>query len=120
MAEGSKTYEGSCHCGSVRYRVKLDLGPVVSCNCSICQRTGTLLAFVGADAFEILAGADSLGDYQFGPKVVHHHFCPTCGIRPFARGKDPEGKEMVAVNVRCLEGVDLDSLQVVRFDGRSR
>lgn len=49
MADGSKTYEGSCHCGSIRYRVKLELGPDVSCNGSICQRTGALLAFVGAD-----------------------------------------------------------------------
>ena len=48
MADGSKTYEGSCHCGSIRYRVKLGLGPDVSCNGSICQRTGALLAFVGA------------------------------------------------------------------------
>lgn len=119
MASEAKTYEGSCHCGAVRYQVDLALGPVVSCNCSICTRAGTLLVFVPADAFQVLSGSDALGDYQFGQKVIHHHFCQICGIRPFSRGKDREGRDVVAVNVRCLDGVDIDALQIVRFDGRS-
>ena len=36
-----------------------------------------------------------------------------------ARGRTAEGAEMVAVNVRCLDDVDIASLKLVPFDGRS-
>ena len=112
------TYVGSCHCGKVRYEARADLRSAISCNCSICQRTGTLLAFVPMANFTLLQGEEALADYQFNKKVIHHLFCTTCGVRSFARGIGPDGTEMAAINVRCLEGVDLASLDVVHFDGR--
>ena len=39
--------------------------------------------------------------------------------RGSAVGKNPKGNEMAAINVRCLEGVDLWKLQVEPFDSRS-
>lgn len=43
-----------------------------------------------------------------------------CGIHLFGQGTDPAiGAEMVAINARCLEDVDLDALQVKSFDGRA-
>jgi hypothetical protein len=117
----AKTYKGSCHCGAVRYEVTADLSkPVIACNCSICGRSGTLLTFVPADAFKLQSGDDSLTDYQFGRKVIHHLFCKVCGVRSFARGKGPNGPT-VAINTRCLEGLDAPKdLQIQHFDGRSR
>ena len=112
-------HTGSCHCGAVAYEVELDIGPVLSCNCSICRRTGALLAFVPEGAFTLLEGQDDLRDYQFNNHVIHHLFCQTCGIRSFGRGVAPDGSKMVAINVRCLDGVDLDSLKIERFDGAS-
>jgi hypothetical protein len=117
----SKTYNGSCHCGAVRYTVEADLAqPIVSCNCSMCGRSGTLLAFLPADKFHLEQGEDSLTDYQFNKKVIHHLFCKVCGIKPFARGTGPGGKPMAAINVRCLDGVDPTKLQIAPFDGRSK
>ncbi len=114
------TYAGSCHCGAVRYAVELDLSrPVVSCNCSMCGRTGALLGFVPATAFTLEAGADRLTDYQFNRRHIHHTFCQVCGIRSFSRGVGPDGSEMVAINVRCLDGVDPSTLTVTHFDGKS-
>jgi hypothetical protein len=111
-------YQGSCHCGAVRYSVDLDLEkPVTACNCSICGRTGTLLTFVPAGSFKLEAGEDSLTDYQFKRKHIHHLFCKVCGVRSFARGAGPQGQPMVAINARCLEGVDLSKLNVNHFDG---
>jgi hypothetical protein len=113
------TQTGSCHCGAVRYEATLDLGaPVIGCNCSMCGRSGTLLAFIPAAQFKLLAGDDLLGDYQFNHRVIHHHFCRVCGIKPFARGKNRDGSDMVAVNVRCIDGVDLASLNVQSYDGK--
>jgi len=58
------------------------------CNCSICSRTGALLSFVPASAFTLEKGDDSLTDYQFKRKNIHHLFCKVCGVRSFARGQD--------------------------------
>jgi hypothetical protein len=117
----AKSYTGSCHCGKVRYHATLDLGqPVLACNCSICGRSGSYLSFVPASEFHLDSGEDSLSDYLFNKHVIHHLFCKTCGIKSFARGRRPDGSEMVAINVRCLEGVDLTKLEVKQVDGRSR
>jgi hypothetical protein len=111
-------HQGSCHCGAVRFEVDLDLSqPVISCNCSICGRTGTLLAFVPPEKFTLQSGEENLSDYQFNEKVVHHLFCKTCGVRSFGRGEGPQGP-MVAINTRCLEGVELGALKVIAYDGR--
>ncbi|HEY3498716.1 MAG TPA: GFA family protein [Polyangiaceae bacterium] len=118
---GVEKYTGSCHCGKVRYEVELDLAtPVISCNCSMCGRSGTLLTFVPAERFTLLSGEDALTDYQFNRHAIHHLFCSTCGIKSFAKGVAPNGAETRAVNARCLEGVDLQSLTVKDFDGKSR
>ena len=119
MSEPTR-HQGSCHCGAVRYEVTLDLSkPVITCNCSMCARSGTLLAFVPTDQFRLVAGEDALRDYRFHQKVISHLFCTTCGIKPFARGKDPQGNDIAAINVRCLEGVDLDALQLFKYDGKN-
>ena len=113
------THRGGCHCGNVRFEVDTDLREVMECNCSICSKTGSRLAFVPPEQFRLLSGGDRLTDYQFKTKTIHHLFCPVCGIRSFARGRGADGREMIAINVRCLEDVDLASLPVRPFDGRS-
>ena len=118
MAE-VKTYAGSCQCGGVRYEVTTKLENVMECNCSRCGRLGGKLAFAPAPAFKLLAGEDKLTEYRFNTKKVQHLFCATCGIQSFARGIKPDGTPVVAINVRCLEGVDFETLPVQRFDGRS-
>ena len=115
-----QTYAGSCQCGKVSYEVALELGTVIACNCSRCGRLGSLLAFAPASDFKLMSGEDALSEYLFNKHVIRHKFCSTCGIEPFAYGKRPvDGADVVAVNVRCLAGVDLDSLTVKKFDGRS-
>ncbi len=114
------SFEGGCHCGAVRYRVGgLDLASTITCNCSRCSKTGGILSFTGADNFALLSGEDHLTDYQFNKKVIHHLFCDICGIQSFSRGAGQDGAPMIAVNVRCLDGVDLDALTPQRYDGKS-
>jgi hypothetical protein len=117
----SKTYRGSCHCGKVKYDVELDLsGPVLACNCSMCGRTGSLMTFVSEDKFKLLSGEESLSDYQFNKKQIHHLFCNNCGVRSFARGVGPGGVSMCMINARCLDGVDPLTLELKHYDGKSR
>jgi hypothetical protein len=115
----TKNYSGGCHCGQVRYDVSTDLGSVVACNCSICTKRGALWTFVTPDKFALRAGGDDLVDYQFNKKVIHHLFCPQCGVGSFSRGKGPDGAEMIAINIRCLDGVDNTGLTPTSFDGKS-
>lgn len=116
-----KTYAGGCHCGKVRYEVTLDLAePAVTCNCSMCGRSGTMLRFVPLPAFKLLSGADSLTDYRFNTKVINHQFCSVCGIKPFASGVGPDGAETRAINVRCLDDVDLSAITTHAYDGKSK
>jgi len=113
-------YKGSCHCGSVTYEVDVEPGPVLECNCSICSRKGTLLWFTPRTKLNMLTGEDALTVYTFGTHNVQHHFCHVCGCTTFGIGKPPGAKEeTAAINVRCLEGVDLENLERRQFDGRS-
>jgi hypothetical protein len=101
------THHGGCHCGAVRYTVEIDpAAQAITCNCSLCGRTGALLQFVTHDKFTLEKGEDQLTDYQFNKHVIHHVFCKTCGVRSFARGNTPKGP-MVAINVRCLDDADV-------------
>jgi hypothetical protein len=113
-----KHYTGGCHCKRVRYEVSMDLDRVVSCNCSICTARGLLISFVPEGQFKLMSG-EGLTDYQFNKKHIHHLFCPVCGVESYATGKDKEGKQIYAINVRCLDDVDATSLKTRPFDGRS-
>ncbi|MGH7269733.1 MAG: GFA family protein [Polyangiaceae bacterium] len=115
----TKRYEGSCHCGNVRFEVTTDLGTLTACNCSMCSRMGWRLTFVQASQFHLLSGEDALTDYQFAKKNIHHLFCSTCGVRSFCRAAGKDGGTTYGVNVRCLAGVEADSLPVSHFDGKS-
>ena len=115
----SRTYRGGCHCGAVRYEAITDLKQVISCNCSICTKRGLLLTFVDADKFVLLSGQENLVNYQFGRKSIHHLFCSSCGVESFARGIAPNGAEMAALNIRCLDNVDIAALTPTPFDGKS-
>lgn len=118
MAE-AKTWTGGCHCGLVRYEVESDLASLVTCNCSICQKRGSILTFVPLAKFRLLSGREALTDYQFNKHIIHHLFCSTCGVASFAEGGNPNGGPMVAVNVRCLDRVDVTAMTPTQFDGRS-
>jgi hypothetical protein len=113
-----QTYTGGCQCGKVHYEVSLELGEVIACNCARCGRLGFRLAFTSPANFKLLSGADATTEYQFNKHVIHHLFCATCGVQSFARGKRPDGAEVVAINVCCLDGVDAETLKVRHVDGR--
>jgi hypothetical protein len=96
-----------------------DLQQAMECNCSHCSRKGYLLWFVPRAQFTLLSGGDALTAYTFNKHRIAHQFCAKCGCAPFAFGKDPSGAEMAAINVRCLEKVELSSLKTIPVDGRS-
>jgi hypothetical protein len=118
MAE-TKTHTGGCHCKKVRFEVETGLDTVISCNCSNCQIRGLMLTFVTPDHFKLISGESDLTTYQFNKNVIHHMVCKSCGVEPFATGKKPGGGDMVAVNVRCIDDIELGAITPTPVDGRS-
>jgi hypothetical protein len=116
----TQTYFGGCQCGKVRYEVQMDIGEVFACNCSRCGRLGSLLAFAPASQFKLVSGDDNLTKFEFNRHMIQHQFCATCGIQSFAIGTQPKTvAKMAAINVRCLDGVDVDALKVRKVDGKN-
>ncbi len=113
-------YTGSCHCGRVAFEVDGEIDSALACNCSICQRKGSLLWFVPRASLKLRTPDDAASTYTFNRHLIRHRFCPTCGIHPYGEGTDPKGNAMAAINLRCLDGLDLEALKVVHFDGRSK
>lgn len=111
-------YEGRCHCGQIAFEVEGELETAIECNCSHCSRKGYLLWFVPREQLKLNSPESALATYTFNRHVIRHHFCPKCGCAPFGFG-EREGRKLAAVNVRCLEGVDLAAIKRQFVDGRS-
>ena len=109
---------GSCHCGAVTFTAEGEIDQAIECNCSHCSRKGLLLWFVPRDAFALTAGQDKLTTYTFNKHVIEHQFCSNCGCQPFSLGSKPDGSKMAAINVRCVDGVDLADLKRVPVNGK--
>ncbi len=112
-------HTGGCQCGAVRYEVNMEVDKAMACNCSRCGRLGWLMQFVPATEFTLLQGEDQLTEYRFNKELIQHLFCKVCGIESFARGKGRDGQESVCVNLRCVDDLDVKSLPVTEFDGKS-
>lgn len=112
-------HTGSCHCGNIRFEVEGEIDGGMACNCSMCGRRGSLLWFVPRDRLRLLTDEAAAATYTFHKHVIRHRFCPTCGIHAFGEGTAPNGAPMAAINLRVLEGLDLDAVPVQHFDGRS-
>ena len=112
-------HKGSCHCGKVAFEVEGEIDSALACNCSICQRKGSLLWFVPRDKLTLLTPEDAASTYTFNKHVSKHRFCAECGMHPYGEGTDPKGNVVAAVNLRCLEGIDLKAIPVHEYDGRA-
>lgn len=111
-------YQGSCHCGNIKFKIEGEIESALSCNCSICQRKGTLLWFKPWQDLQLLNPDAPISSYSFNKHVIQHKFCPTCGVTPFAEGVDPKGNKVAAINIRCIENIDLESIPVHHYNGR--
>ncbi len=110
--------EGSCHCGAVQFKVDAKLPTkAISCNCFLCRRKGLLLAFFPAEQFTLTQGEESLRSYKFNTHKIEHRFCQNCGTEAFSYGANPDGSAVRAVNLRCVLSIDLDALELQRYDG---
>ncbi len=113
-------YQGSCHCGGVRFEFKSDkIEVALQCNCSICIRKNSIMSkdYIAPENFTLIKGADDMSIYHWGDKDVNHYFCKTCGIYPFHDSIYEPGK--YRVNLGCVTNLDPRSLTISEFDGKN-
>jgi len=115
-----KRYEGGCHCGAVRFAVTLDLTkPVTRCNCTICTKVAQTGGLTKPEAFELLAGEDSLSSYEWRTRQAKRYFCKHCGVHCYGAGHlDALGGDFVSICVNTLDDVDVGTLKLLYWDGR--
>ncbi|KAL3474286.1 Mss4-like protein [Aspergillus californicus] len=115
------TYNSICHCGTVKFTFTLPTPieemDVVKCNCSICTKNGYLMVYPKPCDTSFTHPDDAVTEYRHASKQYPHFFCATCGSSLYAKG--PEGTEMLAVNVRMIDGIDIEKLKFKPVDGRS-
>lgn len=97
-------WDGSCHCGAVRFHVAAEVDEVTSCDCSLCSRRNARMIKVPEAALSLLAGGDVLSEYRWNTGVARHFFCSRCGIYVFHRKR--AAPDHYGVNIFCLEGFD--------------
>lgn len=113
-----KRYQGSCHCGQVRFEIETDLTRATECNCSICTKKAALHHRVPPARFKLHAGYEALSLYQFGDNSAKHWFCRVCGIHTFSNPR--AAPDMYSINVRCLDAYwnERAHIEVGLFDGQ--
>jgi hypothetical protein len=104
----------SCHCGAVRLETTAELGVVTECNCSTCAKMGYLSWRAPQEQVRLATPKVGLSAYQWRDPVGGHLFCPRCGVTISRTG--PGG--YFTLNARCLDDVDIFTLEVERYDGR--
>lgn len=74
--------DAACHCGTVRFKVRLadGLNSARRCNCSYCRMRGAVAVTSTLKDITFLSGEEALSLYQFNTGVAKHYFCSKCGI----------------------------------------
>jgi hypothetical protein len=108
--------DGACHCGTVRFRVKLSDGfnSARRCTCSYCRMRGAVAVSAAFGDISFQSGEDALTLYKFNTGVAEHYFCSKCGIYTHHRRRS--NPDQFGVNVACLAGVspfDFEDVPVI-------
>jgi hypothetical protein len=104
---------GSCHCGAVRIEVPEAPAWVASCNCSLCRRTGWLVAYYPDGAVKVEGETVA---YVWGDRCIGIHHCPTCGCGTHWRTLGEDFGKM-GVNARLLDGWEAEAPGAARCGG---
>lgn len=118
MTVSETRHDAACHCGTVRFQVRLTDGfnTIRRCTCSYCRMRGAIAATARLDDITFLQGEANLTLYEFNSRTARHYFCKTCGIYTHhQRRSDPS---QLGINVACLAGVSpFDFREVPVTDG---
>jgi len=99
--------KGSCHCGAVTLSVPHAPEWVGSCNCTLCTKSGWLVAFYPDDAVTV---EGETVPYIWGDRMIGIHHCPTCGCGTHWKTLGEDFGKM-GVHARLLDGFDVGAVE---------
>jgi hypothetical protein len=108
--------QGSCHCGSVEWRMDFMPESATACSCTVCRRYGALWAYDYDN--ERIHVSGPVRTYKRGDSIGFH-FCPDCGCVAYWLGLsvDSQGRRRIAVNLRLTDPGPIADLPIDHFDG---
>ena len=118
MVADASTHAGQCHCGAVRFEVRLTDGfnTIRRCTCSFCRMRGAVAVSADLGSIRFIRGEEMLTSYRFNTGAAQHFFCSRCGI--YTHHQRRSNSNFYAVNVACLDGVSpFDFAEVPVMDG---
>ena len=118
MNAATDLIDGACHCGGVRFTVRLTDGlrSALRCTCSYCRMRGAVAVSADLDGINITQGSELLTVYQFNTNTARHYFCSRCGI--YTHHQRRSNPSQFGVNVACLEGMSpFDFRELPVYDG---
>ncbi|MBU3076410.1 GFA family protein [Sphingomonas quercus] len=118
MPDDANLRTGQCHCGAVRFEVRLSDGfnTIRRCNCSYCRMRGAIAVSVKMGGITFNQGEEALASYRFNTGSAQHFFCSRCGI--YTHHQRRSNQKEFGVNLACLDGVSpFDFLEVPVMDG---
>lgn len=119
-AETRPLLHAACHCGGVRFTVRLTdgLNTARRCNCSYCRMRGAVAVSADLADVQVTHGQALLTLYQFNTAEAKHYFCSTCGIYTFHQRRS--SPHQYGINVACIEGMSpFDFAEVPVTEGRA-
>ena len=97
---------GHCHCGAIRVELTTALTagelPLRACQCSFCQRHGSLTTADPQGRLHIEAAPGAANRYRFGLGVTDFLLCAECGVYVAAM-MDTEAGLSAVLNVRGVQ-----------------
>ena len=116
MEDNRPQHSVACHCGAVRFLVRLEdaFTTVRRCSCSYCRMRGAISVSAHVTDIDFIQGQENLALYQFHTGTARHFFCKTCGI--YTHHQRRSIPDQLGINVACITGVspfDFSAVPVV-------
>jgi len=106
----------TCHCGAVRIEAPRAPDEVKECNCSICRRTGALMAYYSPKDVRVIPESGATDTYMWGDREIEFHRCKVCGNFTHWSPVD-NAIDRMGVNARLMPPEILVDIRILKFDG---
>ena len=109
--------ELSCHCGKIKISVLQKPETLTSCNCSICNRYGSLWGYYGPSDVEVISVASALTSYSWSEKNIQFKHCSQCGCVTHYETTEQVQTAKIGVNFRMAAPAEIGNMRIRQFDG---